>query len=102
MSEEFLFGQGLLEIPPINHRAGAQAQRPRLRIRIDAGRVGREHPFAEAEEVLRLEFHVLNVDAVARVAPDDLADCQPAPDEVERLDRKSTRLNSSHANTSYA
>src|SRR3712207_8793452 len=74
---------------------------------LDDGRVGREHydfihdTFAKAEEKLKIfviHHHLIPIPGTGR----ERNIIYDAGDVLELLDRKSTRLNSSHANISYA
>src|SRR3712207_8757850 len=49
-----------------------------------------------------LALRAVNRTRSVRMADDDEADPDLAERDLDRLDRKSTRLNSSHANISYA
>src|SRR3712207_8311426 len=65
----------------------------------------RSHPPAAQLEDQLLDFRLgAHVDAAGRLIEDEEARVarQPPPQQRLLLDRKSTRLNSSHANISYA
>src|SRR3712207_8156845 len=71
-----------------------------FRSRRDPERVGRREPRPHREEVAD-ELAALDVPQIGRRAPHREHPLEEQP-RVDGQDRKSTRLNSSHANNSYA